>query len=91
MLWLSIKRRDKEIIHDWRELQTIKNMIVGDEHEGFEVYPAESRLVDTANQYHLWVFENESTRLPVGFSSRLVLDHGEVEKSGGSATSVCNR
>jgi len=30
-------------------------MIVGEEHEAFEVYPAESRLVDTANQYHLWV------------------------------------
>ena len=28
----------------------IKNLIVGPEHEGFEIYPAESRLVDTANQ-----------------------------------------
>ena len=51
MFWLSIKRRDRAPVHDWRELQQIKNMIVGDEHEGFEVYPAESRLVDTANQY----------------------------------------
>ena len=39
MFWLSIKRRDRTMVHDWRDLQQIKNMIVGDEHEGFEVYP----------------------------------------------------
>ena len=70
MLWLSIKRRDRARVHDWRELQRIKNMVVGDEHEGFEVYPAESRLVDTANQYHLWVFVNPAVRLPVGYQHR---------------------
>ncbi len=67
-LWLSIKRRDKEVIHDWRHLQIIKNEIVGEEHEGFELYPAESRLVDTANQYHLWVFKNPEHRMPIGFN-----------------------
>jgi hypothetical protein len=70
VLWLSIKRRDREPVHDWRELQTIKNMIVGDEHEGFELYPAESRLVDSVNQYHLWVFADPTVRLPVGFRER---------------------
>lgn len=51
-LWhLSIKRRDKEVIHDWRDLQQIKNELIGPEHEGIELYPAESRLMDTANQY----------------------------------------
>ena len=74
MFWLSIKRRDRAPVHDWRELQQIKNMIVGDEHEGFEVYPAESRLVDTANQYHLWVFMDPAVRLPVGYRSRELLD-----------------
>jgi hypothetical protein len=56
MIWLSIKRIDKEPIHDWRDLQRIKSELCGDESEGFELYPAESRVVDTANQYHLWVF-----------------------------------
>ncbi len=74
MFWLSIKRRDREAVHDWRELQAIKNMIVGDEHEGFEVYPAESRLVDSANHFHLWVFADPKVRLPVGFRERDVLD-----------------
>lgn len=29
--------RDRTMVHDWRELQQSKHMIVGDEHEGFEV------------------------------------------------------
>jgi hypothetical protein len=54
MIHLSIKRNDREPIHDWRVLQEIKNELVGAEAEAVELYPAESRLVDTANQYHLW-------------------------------------
>lgn len=79
-IWhLSIKRRDKEPIHDWRDLQAIKNMLVGEEYEAIEIYPAESRVVDTANQYHLWAFmsfvgeENKTPpRIPVGWTMRSV-------------------
>jgi hypothetical protein len=74
MFWLSIKRLDREPIHDWRDLQTIKNMIVGEHHEGIEIYPAEDRLVDTSNQYHLWVFADPEFRLPIGFDERCVTD-----------------
>lgn len=74
VVWLSIKRRDRESIHDWRDLQAIKNALVGEEHEGFELYPAESRLVDTANKFHLWVFADPKVRLPVGFRTREVMD-----------------
>lgn len=71
---LSIKRGDREPIHDWRDLQIIKSLFCGAEAEGIEIYPAESRMVDTANQFHLWVFP-ESTRIPVGFNDgRLVAD-----------------
>ena len=66
MLWLSIKRIDKEAIHDWRHLQEIKNEIVGPECEAVELYPAESRVVDGANQYHLWVFKSPKARWPFG-------------------------
>lgn len=71
---LSIKRRDKEPIHDWRDLQEIKNMLVGDENEAIEIYPAESRLVDCANQFHLWVFVDPEVRIPVGWKTRMVGD-----------------
>ena len=72
MLHLSVKRRDKQPVHDWRHLQQIKNELVGHEYEAVEIYPAESRLVDTANQYHLWVFKDPTFRLPFGFSERFV-------------------
>ncbi len=72
MVWLSIKRLDKESIHDWRELQEIKNKLVGPECEGVELYPAESRMVDTANQYHLFVLKDPKVRFPFGFGERSV-------------------
>jgi hypothetical protein len=74
MIHLSIRRRDREPIHDWRVLQEIKNAIVGPEHEGVELYPAESRLVDTANQYHLFVIADSGIRFPFGFPARSVTE-----------------
>lgn len=74
LIWLSIKRLDKQPIHDWRHLQQIKNELVGPEAEAIELYPAESRLVDTANQYHLWVIPDITLRFPFGFGERIVCD-----------------
>jgi hypothetical protein len=75
-VWLSIKRLDKLPIHDWRDLQRIKNELCGREREAIEIYPAESRLVDEANQYHLWVLP-PSAVAPFGFLERSV--SGETE------------
>jgi len=75
MIHLSIKRLDKGPIHDWRDLQRIKNELVGQEHEAIELYPAESRLVDTANQYHLWVLAEPGMIFPFGWTDRLVTDN----------------
>jgi hypothetical protein len=72
IIWLSIKRLDREVIHDWRDFQEIKNQLVGPQCEAIEIYPAESRMVDTSNQYHLWVFLDPEFRLPMGFQERLV-------------------
>lgn len=77
---LSIKRIDKRPIHDWRDLQRIKNEIIGPEFEAVELYPAESRLIDTANQYHLWVVTSPGYKFPFGFNGRLV-----IEEPGGNA------
>lgn len=75
---LSIKRLDQRAIRDWRVMQRIKNELVGPECEAVEIYPAESRLVDTANQYHLWAFPDPTYRIPFGFDRGLVTeaDHG---------------
>jgi len=75
LIWLSIKSVENDARHDWRDLQRIKNELVGAEAEGVELYPAESRLVDNANQFHLWVFPN--FRFPFGFNERLVSEGTE--------------
>lgn len=53
---LSIRRNDRKPLRDWRDLQRIKNDLCGPEAEGVELFPAESRLLDASNQYHLWVY-----------------------------------
>ena len=70
---LSIKRLDKAPVHDWRDLQRIKNEIVGEDFEAIELYPAERRVVDSANQYHLWVMP-EGVQVPLGWNERFVQD-----------------
>lgn len=70
---LSIKRVDRgPIVRDWRHMQRIKNELVGPECEGVELYPAESRLLDEANQYHMWVVPDATFRFPFGRLTRLV-------------------
>lgn len=77
MLHLSLKRHDRAAVHDWRHLQAIKNEIAGPERVAVEIYPPESGLVDTSNQYHLWVFP-PGTELPFGFDERLVFSDAQV-------------
>jgi hypothetical protein len=67
---LTIRNRDGSTRHDWRDFQRIKNELVGEEAEGVELYPAESRLVDTIHHYHLWVFPEH--RFPFGMTEREV-------------------
>jgi hypothetical protein len=73
---LSIRREDRKAIHDWRHLQLVKNDIAGPEAEAFELYPAESRLVDTSNQYWLWCMP-PGEQIPIGFSARAVQDEAD--------------
>lgn len=81
MTWVSLRRTDRLPVRDWRDLQRIKNEIVGPEAEAVELFPAESRLVDGANQFHLWCGP-PGMRFPFGFDERLVLGVGDVDPSG---------
>jgi hypothetical protein len=76
LVHLSIKNRDKTSRHDWREFQRIKNELIGAEEEAMEIYPAESRLVDTSNQFHLWCILG--SRVPVGFVDRCVSETSDM-------------
>jgi hypothetical protein len=70
---LSIRRNDRRAVHDWRDFQRIKNEVAGAEVEGAELYPAMSRLMDSANQYYLYCLP-PGERFPMGYGQRLVTD-----------------
>lgn len=70
---LSIKPKDGAR-HDWREFQRMKNEIFGPHREAVELYPSEDRLVDTANQFYLFVAP-EGIRWPFGFLHREVSEN----------------
>jgi hypothetical protein len=77
VLHLSIKRFDRAAVRDWRHLQAIKNEVAGPEREAVELFPAESRLVDGANEYHLWVAP-EGGSYPVGYNVGNLGDAGQL-------------
>lgn len=77
---LSIKRYDRAAIRNWRHLQQIKNEVCGEEREGLEIFPSESRLADNANQLHIWVLP-EGLEVPFGWEVGMVtIDPEEVER-----------
>jgi len=78
---LSIRRNDREPIHDWRDLYAIKCAVCGPEREAIEIYPAWSRCVDAANQFHLWVLP-EGQQIGVGFTYQAVTDSPPTEVGG---------
>jgi hypothetical protein len=66
---VSINRHDKQPIRNWEDFQAIKNQILGPEAEAAELYPAESRLVNQGNQYHLWCINTPGFQFPFGITS----------------------
>ena len=72
MIRLSIESKDGSTKHDWRELQDIKNTIVGVDYEAVELYPSEYRKRDIGNVYHLFVLGIEGRRFPFGAQGRRV-------------------
>lgn len=89
VLHLSFKRHDRGTVIDWREKLRIKNEICdllwpdgnGEDCEAVELYPAMSRCVDMANQYHLWILP-PGIAWPCGFQERAVEDHSTLTGAG---------
>ncbi len=76
LIQIGITSIDGTARHDWRDFQAIKNQIAGEEAEAFELYPAESRLLDPCNYYVLWAFPE--VRIPVGVEARRVCTAAEA-------------
>ena len=79
---LSVRRNDRGPDIPWRHLQRIKSQLAGDETEAVELYPAESRLVDTANQRWLWCLP-PGEKVPLGINDgRHVLGPEDAARVG---------
>lgn len=73
VMHLSIKRNDRRPCNDWRDMQEIKNLLAGPERQAIQIFPKESHLVDTSNQYHLWVLPDDML-IPIGWFTRVTID-----------------
>ena len=58
--WLQVWRKDGTDGITWDELQNIKNEVFGKESWAFELFPAESELINTKNIRHLWLVNNSA-------------------------------
>jgi hypothetical protein len=81
MVILAIRREDRKPIFDWRDVQWIKNQLLGPEIEAVQLFPAESRLVDTANQYYVFAYVDAGV-LPFGFPTRMVVEKVNLRLHG---------
>ncbi|MEM0953330.1 MAG: hypothetical protein AAGI24_04240 [Pseudomonadota bacterium] len=64
--YISIRNAERSNDRPWEDFQAIKNQLCGEDSEAIELYPAQSRVVNEANQYHLIVFP-PGHKLPFGF------------------------
>jgi hypothetical protein len=81
LLHVTVHRRDRKAIRDWRHMQAIKNDVAGPDRVAVEIYPAERNLVDSANEYHLWVLP-VGVELPFGLEpGGMLLEPGEKPES----------
>lgn len=81
---LSIHRRDRAPCDDWREFQQIKNDILGKECEAVQLYPAHARVMDTANEYHLWAFFRRDTDMPIQWPVGWAVGKRSNDSAGGA-------
>ena len=65
----------------WRHLQQIKNEVMGADREAVQLFPAEDRLVDTANEYWLYVYpvgkapmRNRRTKVGMDYGRNVAYD-----------------
>jgi len=65
LVQISYHRHDRAAVRDWRHGQQIKNETMGPLRWAVELYPSERDLMDTSNEYHLWVMP-VGTPMPFG-------------------------
>lgn len=76
LIHLSLRRIDRGTLIPFRDIMRLKRELLDPEIELIELYPAESRLVDTSNQFHYWGMNSSTFRMPFGFDRGRVVGDG---------------
>jgi hypothetical protein len=53
---LRVKRIDDQPIHNYMDLQEIKNDLLGEDVVAVEIYPKKSDFKNDSNTYHIWTW-----------------------------------
>ena len=81
VIHISISRIDRSNYIPWRHKQIIKNKLIGPTHEAAELFPSRDRVIDGANQFHLWALADSNVSFPFGYlGERDVLDQEEARR-----------
>jgi hypothetical protein len=54
---LRISRVDGEPIRSWKDIQEIKNDLLGEDVVAIEVFPKQCDFVNGSNTYHIWTWD----------------------------------
>lgn len=76
----------KRTIHvPWRHVQQIKNELFGADREAVQLFPAEDRLVDCANEYWIYIYPTGTApmrplkyKTPAQTETKLGMDSGRI-------------
>ena len=66
-IWLSLRRQDRSALLDWREIQQIKDQLIGEDCEAVQLFPRKERVVDASNQFHIFGVANPEMSFAFGF------------------------
>jgi len=77
---LSLKLNTREPWQDWRDFYRIKSELCGTACWGMQMYPPQAELLDTANQYHMYVMDPSCVGWPVRQLQMPVTDYSEKWK-----------
>ncbi|MFX0132990.1 MAG: hypothetical protein ACFFDN_05020 [Candidatus Hodarchaeota archaeon] len=61
---LRIRRIDNKPIHNYMDLQEIKNDIFGENVVAIEIYPNQNNFRNGSNTYHLWTWNDIENEMP---------------------------
>ena len=95
---IGVHNHKRTTIMQWSHLQQIKNEIAGPDREAVMIFPSEDRLVDTANEYWLYVYptgefprwngvtdqDGNPIEEPLGMNDGRVVQHENENPIGGA-------